>query len=485
MPTQKEMIKEAMQAIAQRKPGRSKLVYDKASKTIVAVSTIGTTPTGLNISSEDADMFGLFVITIATEYLNSNWGVLATNSFIPIKFSEWDDGDTYTPAEIGAISSHKLVGGAIVLEDAQVPDFPIKIRLRQCSSDGRPNLYQCPDGTRYEVTAEKLIDGAIESVPVLVEAISRELSARRHGLLETDLLKDRSVLIIGLGTGGMMVAIELAKAGVGKLVLVDHDRLKIGNISRHGAGISFVGRKKVAAARDLILETNPLVTVETYDVKANEENEELLRTLTGKADLIICATDNRPSKLFINSLCVEKNKCVIFGGAFQRAYGGQVLRVRPRESACYHCLVLVMPEKEADQEISSQEDANAIAYSDRPVAVEPGLSMDVAPIAIMVSKLALQELIIGKESTLHILDADFDAGLYRWGNRPEPKTDYASCPPLSNSPDEITILRWYGVYLERDQGCPTCGDFEKAIREKYGIESGIVPLPTQSEKPAL
>ncbi len=57
MASQKEMIKEAMQAIAQRKPGRSKLVYDKASKTIVAVSNTGYVPTGLNISSEDADMF--------------------------------------------------------------------------------------------------------------------------------------------------------------------------------------------------------------------------------------------------------------------------------------------------------------------------------------------------------------------------------------------------------------------------------------------
>ena len=57
MPTQKEMIKEAMQAIAQRRPGRSKLVYDKASKTIVAVSSSGSVAAGLNISSEDADMF--------------------------------------------------------------------------------------------------------------------------------------------------------------------------------------------------------------------------------------------------------------------------------------------------------------------------------------------------------------------------------------------------------------------------------------------
>ena len=57
MSTQKQMIKEAMQAIAQRRPGRTKLVYDKVRKTIVAVSSTDQTVTGLNISSEDADMF--------------------------------------------------------------------------------------------------------------------------------------------------------------------------------------------------------------------------------------------------------------------------------------------------------------------------------------------------------------------------------------------------------------------------------------------
>lgn len=57
MTTQKEMIKDAMQAIAQRRQGKSKLVYDKKLKTIVAVSNTGQVMAGLNISSEDADMF--------------------------------------------------------------------------------------------------------------------------------------------------------------------------------------------------------------------------------------------------------------------------------------------------------------------------------------------------------------------------------------------------------------------------------------------
>jgi len=142
-----------------------------------------------------------------------------------------------------------------------------------------------------------------------------------------------------------------------------------------------------------------------------------------------------------------------------------------------------MPDTEADHEVSSQEDAAAIAYSDRPVAVEPGLSIDVAPIATMVSKLVLQELILGETSTLEILKKDLDAGWYLWINRPEPGTKYASMPPLSESSDEMTILRWYGIYLDQEPGCPTCGDFIKSLRVQYGLnganrnEPEVRPFP--------
>ncbi len=57
MDSQKEQIREAMQAIASRRPGRNKLVYDKVKKTIVAVSSSDYTTTGLNITAEEADMF--------------------------------------------------------------------------------------------------------------------------------------------------------------------------------------------------------------------------------------------------------------------------------------------------------------------------------------------------------------------------------------------------------------------------------------------
>lgn len=480
MQTQKEMIKEAMQSIATRKPGKSKLVYDKAKRTIVAVSVVDQTTTGLNITAEDADMFSHGIVTITSEFLNDNWAKLLSNSILPTPLSEWDEGEAYTLASIGVAPSQKIIFAAVVLEDTEVCDFPLIIRLRKSTDSARQHDYRSPEGTGYFSTAELFVKGVANEIQIKIVDLEKSLSLRQQGLIETGLLKDSSVLIIGLGTGGIHVALELAKAGVGKFKLVDPDRLEIGNVSRHQAGLSFVGRTKVAAARHLILEKNPKISIETHPFLANDDNRKVLKSLIETTDITICATDNRQSKLLINSLCFEAQKPLIIGGAFRRAYGGQVLRVRPRESACFHCFVMAMPDKEADQEISSEKNATAIAYSDRPVPVEPGLAMDVAPIGIMVSKLALQELISGKESTLHILDKDFEANWYFWINRPEPNTDYASFPPLSESSDEMTILRWYGVHLAKDQGCPTCGNFDKALREQYGLGIEIFAPPADS-----
>jgi len=417
------------------------------------------------------------MITLTTEFLDRNWRNLVLNRMMPVSLSERDEGDAYTETSIGMLPSQKIVFGSIALGEGQSSDFQIIIRLNKVTDEQAPYTYLSPDGGHYVVTAGKIVLGSKENVEIKIASICKDIASRRQGIIETDLLKNTSVLIIGLGTGGIQIALELAKTGVGKFILLDPDRLEAGNISRHHAGISFIGRKKVLAARDLILEKNPQAIVEVHPFKADDDHKKQLSALIESTDLTICATDNRQSKLLINSLCVDANKVVIFGGATRRAYGGQVFRVFPRESACYHCFVLAVPEKEADQEISSEDNAREIAYSDRPVSVEPGLSMDVLPIALMVSKLALQELIKGKQSTLHVLDGNFGACWYFWINRPEPKTDYASLAPLSESIDEMTILRWYGVHLDKNDGCPTCGNFEKALREKYNLDVGAISPP--------
>src|SRR5207237_3839927 len=97
----------------------------------------------------------------------------------------------------------------------------------------------------------------IESCPVQAVPIREELFSRVHGLYETNVLAGKTVLIIGVGSGGSTIALELVKAGVGNFLLVDPDRVEVANVVRHLCGLSDLGRFKTKAIRDLILEKNP------------------------------------------------------------------------------------------------------------------------------------------------------------------------------------------------------------------------------------
>ena len=169
-------------------------------------------------------------------------------------------------------------------------------------------------------------------------------------------------------------------------------------------------------------------------------------------------------------VCVEENKPLIIAGAFRRAYGGQVLRIHPGASPCYECFLRSLPEKACDQEISSEAQAQRLAYADRPVAIEPGLSADIAPISLMVVKLALQELLKDQATSLRSLDDDLIAPWFLWLNRREAETEYEQLEPLEFEIDGMHILRWYGIAIARRPDCPCCGDFVGQAAEQEGIE---------------
>jgi molybdopterin/thiamine biosynthesis adenylyltransferase len=480
---QQQMIRDAMQAIAQRKPGKTKLVYDKTKRTIVAVAEGAQAPKALNITADDADMFA--VATLSSAWLREQWPHLVKEGIVPCRFSVWDDGDALTQYELGPLPSPTLAQGSVLLADKKraSDDLPLRIVLSPVQQGGsNASEFVAPDGSSYLATTLRVHHGSEESITTIFADVQPELATRRSGILETTILADKKVLFIGLGTGGAHAALELAKCGVGSFALVDRDRLAVGNVVRHPGGISQVGRFKVNVVADLIHDKNPDAKVSTYPLDLTFSNQDQLRQLVAKSDVVICGTDNRTSKLLVNHLCVDANVPAVYGGAFRRAYGGQVLRVRPRTSPCHQCFVAAMPEEASNVEVSSASDAADIAYSDQPVAVEPGLSLDVLPIANMVAKLALSELLADKPTTLRVLDRDYDAPWYLWLNRPEPGTPYADWPPLSESSDEMTINRWYGIYFDRDEECPTCGNFISNLAANYGLDlNNLDVLPVAPE----
>ena len=125
-PQQQQMIRDAMKAIAERRPGRTKLVYDKTKKTIVAVAEGSEPPRALNITADDADMFA--TITLSAQWLRDQWPRLSSGASAVARFTAWDDGDAYTHYDLGPQVGPIVTECAVALE--QTPDPP---GCRSCS----------------------------------------------------------------------------------------------------------------------------------------------------------------------------------------------------------------------------------------------------------------------------------------------------------------------------------------------------------------
>lgn len=163
--------------------------------------------------------------------------------------------------------------------------------------------------------------------------------------------------------------------------------------------------------------------------------------------------------MLVNLAALNEERVCIYGGTFNRAYGGRVLRVIPKKTMCYQCFIDILSAKAVDSEVASEERASRVAYDDRAVAVEPGLANDIAPIATMCVKLGILELLRGQSTTLANLYEDLPNAWYQWLNRREPGTDYADLKPLDSGEDDgLRILAWYGISNEADPACPACGD---------------------------
>ncbi len=303
-----------------------------------------------------------------------------------------------------------------------------------------------------------LQDGGWKEAELMLIPSAENMFSRSKGILEVDILRDKRVMIVGLGSFGSQIAIELAKAGVGSFALMDFDRVELHNLSRHTATVNDLGRLKTNVIREAILGKNPYARVDRFAVDINADLP-LLYDEVGKADLVICATDNNTSRFNLSKALVEKGKVGIFGRAITRAEGGDVFRYRPG-GPCYCCLVGEgdLQEEEITDVASARRDGRIAAYvspEDAEAMVQVGLSSDIEPICNMMVKLALVELSRGKVSGISTLDEELVWDYYMWANRRE--RHYGNWKPMPSAGGMPTILRWYGARIEKEEGCPICG----------------------------
>ena len=124
----------------------------------------------------------------------------------------------------------------------------------------------------------------------------------KQGAELVDKFSAATVAVCGLGGLGSNIAISLARAGIGKLILIDFDRVDITNLHRQQYKANQVGRYKTDALSENLKEIAPYIDLEAHTVRVTEENTaELLKD----ADVICEAFDNAECKAMLTNTVLE------------------------------------------------------------------------------------------------------------------------------------------------------------------------------------
>ncbi|MED5254327.1 MAG: HesA/MoeB/ThiF family protein [Pseudomonadota bacterium] len=150
-----------------------------------------------------------------------------------------------------------------------------------------------------------------------LEKYSRQIILNEVGPEGQQKLKKASVLIIGIGGLGSSVIQYLNAAGVGKIGIVDYDKVELSNLNRQLIyKNSDIGKSKVDVASNYISELNSSTKIEIFKMRIDEKN---LPNIIGDYDILADCTDNLETRLSINDVCTKfKKKSVIsaVGGFF-------------------------------------------------------------------------------------------------------------------------------------------------------------------------
>ena len=162
----------------------------------------------------------------------------------------------------------------------------------------------------------------------------RHLSLPGFGRAAQERLKAGKVLVVGAGGLGCPALLYLAAAGVGRIVVVDSDRVEVSNLQRQVLyAEADVGQSKAEVAARQLRGLNHFVDVVAVNQRFSRDNA---LDLVGTADVVIDGSDNFATRYLVNDACVMADRPFIYGAI--QGFDGQVSVFNWRGGPTYRCL---------------------------------------------------------------------------------------------------------------------------------------------------
>ncbi len=223
---------------------------------------------------------------------------------------------------------------------------------------------------------------------------SRHLLIPEVGLEGQQKLKAASVLIIGTGGLGSPVALYLAAAGVGRIGLIDYDKVDSSNLQRQVIhSHSTIGQLKVESAKARLLEINPTIQVDAINQPFTSTNA---LKIAADYDIIIDGTDNFPTRYLSNDVSVFLGKPLVFGTIYR--FDGQASVFDAHHGPCYRCL---FPEPPPPGMVPSCAEGGVLG-------VLPGTIGTIQATEALKIILGIGDSLIGRLLLYNALDLSFD-----------------------------------------------------------------------------
>lgn len=265
-----------------------------------------------------------------------------------------------------------------------------------------------------------------------IERYSRQIVLPEVGGAGQQKLLEAKVLIIGCGGLGSPCAYYLAAAGVGKIGLVDNDRVELNNLQRQILHFTQnVGKPKVASAREKITLLNPDVDVSAYHERLTSEN---ILDIIKQYDIVIDGSDNFPTRYLVNDACVMTNKPLAHAAILK--FIGEAMTIIPHRSPCYRCL---FPDPPPPDMVPSCQQAGVLGA----VAGTMGLIQATEALKFILAK---GELLLGKLLIFDALEMNFTKVTIKR------KDD---CPVCGKKPTVTTLIDYEEFCGLRSRSCQT------------------------------
>ena len=171
----------------------------------------------------------------------------------------------------------------------------------------------------------------------------KQIILKKVGLTGQKKIMSANVLILGLGGLGCPLLTYLAASGVGKIGIVDYDKVEISNLNRQTLfSTSDLGKLKVKQAKKVIFKLNKNIKVVPFEKKLTSKN---IDSILKRFDIICDGTDNYKTRYLINDYCV-KNKKILITSAISK-FDGHLMNFNfKKKGPCYRCFMPSPPDFE-------------------------------------------------------------------------------------------------------------------------------------------